>query len=93
MKNKVAPPLKVAEFDIMADEGISKSGGLLDVAVDFGLINKSGSFFNYNGKVIAQGREATKEHIRETKKFSEELEKKIRLAVASGKNLPKKVKK
>ncbi|MGB6839102.1 MAG: DNA recombination/repair protein RecA, partial [Microgenomates group bacterium] len=84
-------PLRVAEFDIMNDEGISKSGGLLDVAVDLGLISKSGSFFNYNGKVIAQGREGTKRVIKEKKKLAGELEKKIREIVASGKKLPKEI--
>ncbi|MFA6420593.1 MAG: recombinase RecA, partial [archaeon] len=78
VKNKVAPPLKVAEFDIMNDEGISKSGNLLDVAVDLGIITKSGSFFNYEGKVIAQGREGAKAYIKENQKFATEIEKKIR---------------
>jgi len=89
VKNKVAPPLRVAELDIMEDEGISKSGGLLDVAVDLGLITKSGSFFNYDGKPISQGREAAKAYIKEHTKFAEELDKKIRESVASGKKLPK----
>lgn len=91
VKNKVAPPLKVAEFDIMNDEGISKAGGILDVAVDLGLINKSGSFYNYNGEVLAQGREATKEYIKENDKFSSTLEKEIRDQVSSGKKLPKEI--
>jgi len=60
VKNKVAPPLRVAEFDIMEREGISKSGGLLDVGVELGIITKSGSFFNYDGKPVAQGREGAK---------------------------------
>jgi len=89
VKNKVAPPLRVAEFDIMEIEGISKSGGLLDVAVELGLINKSGSFFNYEGKPIAQGKEAAKVYFSEHVKFAEEIEKKIRDIVASGKKLPK----
>lgn len=89
VKNKVAPPLRVAEFDIMEEEGISKSGGILDVAVDLGLISKSGSFFNYEGKPIAQGKEAAKAYLRDNPKFSEEIEKKIRETVASGKKLPK----
>ena len=89
VKNKVAPPLRVAELDIMEDEGISKSGGLLDVAVDLGLITKSGSFFNYDGKPISQRREAAKAYIKEHTKFAEELDKKIRESVASGKKLPK----
>lgn len=91
VKNKVAPPLRVAEFDIMNDEGISKSGGLLDVAVDLGLISKSGSFFNYDGKVIAQGREGTKKVIKGDKKFAAKLEKEIRDVVASGKKIPKEI--
>ena len=91
VKNKVAPPLRVAEFDIMNDEGISKSGGLLDVAVDLGIIEKKGSFFNYKGKVLAQGREGAKTYIREHKKFEDEVEKKIRDAVASGKKVPKEI--
>jgi recombination protein RecA len=89
VKNKVAPPLRVAEFDIMNDGGISKAGGLLDVAVDLSLINKSGSFFNYEGKVIAQGREGAKEYIKEHKDFATEIEQKIRTAATSGKKMPK----
>jgi recombination protein RecA len=89
VKNKVAPPLRVAEFDIMNDEGISKAGGLLDVSVDLGLVDKKGSFYNYNGEVLAQGREGAKMAIRDDKKLEVELEKKIRDVVASGKKVPK----
>ena len=89
VKNKVAPPLRVAEFDIMEKEGISKTGGLLDVACELGVIAKSGSFFNYDGKPIAQGREGAKAYIEEHARFAEELDKKIREMVASGKKLPK----
>jgi recombination protein RecA len=90
VKNKVAPPLRVAEFDIMeGKEGISRAGGLLDVATDLGLISKSGSFLSYDGKVIAQGREAAKLYLDEHQRFEEELEKKIRDVVASGKKIPK----
>ncbi len=85
VKNKVAPPLRVAEFDIMNDEGISKSGGLLDVGIELGIIAKAGSFFSYEGKVIAQGREGAKVYIKDNPKFAEELDKKIRDMVASGK--------
>jgi recombination protein RecA len=88
VKNKVAPPLRVAEFDIMNDEGISKSGNLLDVSVELGILTKSGSFFNYDGKVIAQGREGAKTYIKENPKFADEIEKKIREASTSGKKLP-----
>lgn len=91
VKNKVAPPLRVAELDIMAEEGISRPGGLLDVAVDLALVEKKGSFFNYNGKVMAQGREGAKAYIKDDKKFAKELEDKIRKAVASGKKVPKEI--
>jgi recombination protein RecA len=91
VKSKVAPPLRVAEFDIMNDEGISKSGGLLDVAVELGLIEKKGSFFNYGGKPLAQGREGAKAVLSENHKLAEEIEKKIREVVASGKKIPKEI--
>ena len=91
VKNKVAPPLRVAEFDIMETEGISKTGGLLDVATELGIISKSGSFFNYDGKPIAQGKEAAKAYLREHTKFADEIDKKIREMVASGKKLPKEI--
>jgi recombination protein RecA len=89
VKNKVAPPLRVAEFDIMESEGISRSGGLLDVAVELGLITKSGSFYNFEGKPLAQGKEGAKAYIKEHIKFAEDLDKKIREIVASGKKIPK----
>lgn len=91
VKSKVAPPLRVAEFDIMEDEGISRSGGLLDVAVELGLISKSGSFYNFDGKPLAQGKEGAKAYIREHTKFADDLDKKIREIVASGKKLPKEI--
>ena len=88
VKNKVAPPLRVAEFDIMNEDGISKPGNILDVAVELGIISKSGSFFNYDGKVVAQGREGAKAYIRDNPKFAEVVEKKIREMAATGKKLP-----
>jgi recombination protein RecA len=91
VKNKVAPPLRVAEFDIMETEGISKSGGILDVGLELGLIGKSGSFFNYEGKPIAQGKEAAKMYLRDNPKIAAEIDKKIRDMVASGKKLPKEI--
>jgi len=91
VKNKVAPPLRIAEFDIMETEGISKFGGILDVGLELGLIGKSGSFFNYNGKPIAQGKEAAKLFLRDNAKIADEIEKKIREMAASGKKLPKEI--
>lgn len=88
VKNKVAPPLRVAEFDIMNEDGISKPGNILDVGVELGILTKSGSFFNYDGKVIAQGREGAKAYIRDNPKFAETIEKKIREMAATGKKLP-----
>ena len=89
VKNKVAPPLRVAELDIMSEEGISRTGGLLDVAVDMALMEKKGSFFNYDGKPLAQGREGAKMALRDDKKLAEEIERRIREAVAAGKKVPK----
>jgi recombination protein RecA len=91
VKNKVAPPLRVAEFDIMEKEGISKMGGILDVALELGLIGKSGSFFNYKGKPIAQGKEAAKLYLKDSHRIADELEKEIREMAASGKKMPKEI--
>jgi recombination protein RecA len=91
VKNKVAPPLRVAEFDIMEAEGISKAGGLLDVGLELGLIGKSGSFFNYEGKAVAQGKEAAKLYLKDHPKVADEIDKKIWEMVASGKKLPKEI--
>lgn len=77
VKNKVAPPFRIAEFDIMSDEGISKEGGLLDVAVELGLITKSGAFFRMGAKLIGQGRESAKGYLGEHKKEAQTLEKEI----------------
>lgn len=88
VKNKVAPPLRVAEFDIMNEDGINRSGNLLDVSVELGILTKSGSFFNYEGKVIAQGREGSKLYFKENPKFADDIEKKIRELSVSGKKLP-----
>ncbi len=90
VKNKVAPPLRVAEFDIMND-GISKEGGLIDVAVELGILEKKGSFFNYEGKVIAQGREGAKAFLKENSEVANQIEKKIREMATSGKKMPKEI--
>lgn len=78
VKNKVAPPFKKAEFDIMFGEGISKSGEILDMAVEHGLVKKSGAWFSYNGTKLGQGRDAVKGVIADNPELSDELEGKIR---------------
>ena len=78
VKNKVAPPFRDAEFDIVYGKGISKEGSLLDLAVDLEIIDKSGSWFSYNGEKIGQGRENAKRYILEHPKMAEEVEKKVR---------------
>lgn len=78
VKNKVAPPFRRAEFDIMFGEGISKTGELIDMGVDFGIIKKSGSWFSYEGTKIAQGRDSAKRVIADNPELAEELDAKIR---------------
>lgn len=77
VKNKVAPPFKRAEFDIMFGEGISKSGEIIDLGVEYGIINKSGSWFSYGDTKIAQGRDAAKRVIADNPELADELEAKI----------------
>lgn len=79
VKNKVAPPFRVAEFDIIYGKGISKAGEIIDVAIELGLIQKSGSWFSYNGEKVAQGKENTKKAIAENEALMKELEEKIKL--------------
>ena len=78
VKNKIAPPFKEAEFDIMFGKGISKEGDILDLAVSCNLVSKSGAWFAYNGDKIGQGRENAKTYLREHPEVMEELETKIR---------------
>ena len=78
VKNKIAPPFKEAEFDIMFGKGISKEGDILDLAVNLGLVSKSGSWFAYNGDKIGQGRENAKNYLTENPAIMEELDAKIR---------------
>ncbi|MFA6423115.1 MAG: recombinase RecA [Patescibacteria group bacterium] len=77
VKNKVAPPFKVAEFDIMFGSGISREGDILDTAVSNDIIDKSGAWFNYGDQKLGQGREAAKKFLKENPKITEEVEKKI----------------
>ena len=80
VKNKVAPPFKQAEFDIMYGTGISKEGSLLDMGVDYEIINKSGAWYTYEGERLGQGREAAKEFLRSNTDLSLEIESKVRVA-------------
>jgi len=77
VKNKVAPPFKKAEFDLMFDEGISRSGEIVDLGVAKGILQKSGSWFSYNGQKLAQGRDAVKKVIKENPDLAEEIEAQI----------------
>ena len=78
VKNKVAPPFREAEFDVVYGKGISKSGNILDLAVNLGIVEKSGSWFGYNGTRIAQGRENVKKYLEENQEIMDEIEKKVR---------------
>ena len=86
VKNKVAPPFRVAEFDIMFGEGISKAGEIIDLGVEYDIIKKSGSWFSYGESRLGQGRDAVKQLILDNPELMEELEIKIREAV-TGENL------
>ena len=81
VKNKVAPPFKKAEFDLMFNEGISKVGELVDMGVETGVLTKSGSFYSYNGNKLAQGRDAVKNVLRDNPDLAEEVETKIMEAI------------
>jgi recombination protein RecA len=78
VKNKIAPPFKEAEFDIMFGEGISREGDVLDLASEVGIVNKSGAWYAYNGDKIGQGRENSKTYLKENKSVCEEIEAKVR---------------
>lgn len=78
VKNKVAPPFKVVEFDIMYGKGISKTGEIIDLGVELNVIQKSGSWFSYNGNKLGQGRDAVKQLIEDNPELAEELEVKIK---------------
>ncbi len=81
VKNKVAPPFRRAEFDIMFGEGISRASEIIDLGVDYGIIQKSGAWFSYDGSKLAQGRDAAKRVIQDNPELAEELEEKIMKAL------------
>jgi recombination protein RecA len=78
VKNKVAPPFRVAEFDIVFGEGISKVGEILDMGVEMGIVQKSGSWFSYNSDKLGQGREGVKSLLHDNPALADEIEAKIR---------------
>jgi recombination protein RecA len=80
-KNKVAPPFKVAEFDIMYNEGISTAGDLLDLGVEYDILSKRGAYYRYNDEMIGQGRESSKEYLRDHAELALELDNLIRQKV------------
>jgi recombination protein RecA len=81
VKNKVAPPFKTAEFDLMFGSGISREGDLLDIAADMEIIQKSGSWFSYQGERLGQGRENVKEYFRSNPEFFNQIDQQVRAAV------------
>ena len=83
VKNKIAPPFRIAEFDIMYNEGISKTGDVLDLAVLHGIVGKSGAWFDYADAKIGQGREATKKYLKENPEVLAEIDAKVREKVAA----------
>lgn len=85
MKNKVAPPFRKAEFEITFGEGINRIGEIIDLGVEYNIIQKSGSWFSYNGTKLAQGREATKTMLKDNPELADELEGLIKQAIADQK--------
>jgi recombination protein RecA len=84
VKNKVAPPFRVAEFDILYNEGISKAGDVLDLGVELGLIEKRGSFYTYREERIGQGRENAKEFLRQNPSALAAIEAEVRRSAQAG---------
>ncbi|MDO4871110.1 MAG: recombinase RecA [Candidatus Saccharibacteria bacterium] len=81
VKNKIAPPFRLAEFDIMYNEGISKTGDILDLAAQYGVVEKSGAFYKYGGETIGQGRDKTKTFLKDNPEIMSEIDSKVREAV------------
>jgi len=87
VKNKIAPPFRLAEFDIMYNEGISKTGDILDLAAQYGVVDKSGAFYKYGGETIGQGRDKTKTFLKDNPEIMSEIDNKVREAVKSSEEL------
>jgi len=88
VKNKVAPPFRSAEFDILFNEGISKESNIIDVGIDMGILKKSGAWIEYNGEKIGQGKEAARQYLKENPKIRADIEKGIRAAVKQKSDIP-----
>jgi len=86
VKNKVAPPFRIAEFDVMATDGISKEGGILDVGIETGVISKSGAFLRYGEQMLGQGREAAKMYLKENPEMTETIKAEVMKKTVSGQN-------
>ena len=82
VKNKVAPPFRAAEFDIIFGEGISKLGEIIDIGVELGIVQKSGSWFSYESNKLGQGRDAVKSLLHDNPELANEIEAKIRAKVS-----------
>ena len=78
VKNKIAPPFKIANVEIMYGEGVSKEGELVDLAAEAGIVEKSGAWYSYKGEKIGQGKENVKSLLKENKKLCQEIENKVR---------------
>jgi recombination protein RecA len=83
VKNKVAPPFRSAEFDIMFDHGISKEGNILDIGQELGLINKAGAFFSYGDTRLGQGRESAKQYLKDNPALAQQIEERIRASAST----------
>jgi recombination protein RecA len=88
VKNKVAPPFRQCEFDLMYSEGISREGGLLDVGLEMGIVDKSGAWFTFGPARLGQGRENAKDFLRQNRDVAQELEGLIRESIAAFKSEP-----
>jgi recombination protein RecA len=84
VKNKVAPPFRSAEFDILFNEGISREGSLIDAAIEYGILEKSGTWMSYGDQRLGQGRENVRNYLRENPTLSAEMEAKVREKAAGG---------
>jgi recombination protein RecA len=87
VKNKVAPPFRVAEFDIIYGEGISKEGTLLDMAVEYGIVNKSGAFFSYQDQRLAQGRDNARAYLKDHPEITAEIDQQVRARLFAPKDM------